>query len=89
MNQELLKIMIVLPSGETLVWKAIDISGQRERTIDVMPHIKEMLHDLKNQSIKVTAIVSDSASAIHETEIKTQKSKYYGKKGLKSKLGRN
>jgi hypothetical protein len=62
-NQELLGIMMVLPSGENLVWKAIDISGQRERAIDVMPHIEEMLHDLKNQSIKVAAIVSDSASA--------------------------
>ncbi|RIA96855.1 hypothetical protein C1645_814903 [Glomus cerebriforme] len=47
-NQELLGIMIILPSGETLVWKAIDISGQRERTIDVIPHVEEMLMDLEN-----------------------------------------
>jgi len=62
-NQELLGVMIILPSGETLIWKAVDISGQRERAIDVIPHIEEMLSDLKNQSIKITAIVSDSAAA--------------------------
>jgi hypothetical protein len=62
-NQELLGVMIILPSGETLIWKAVDISGQRERAIDVIPHIEEMLSDLKKQSIKVTAIVSDSAAA--------------------------
>jgi len=55
--------MIILPSGETLIWKAVDISDQRERAIDVIPHIEEMLSDLKKQSIKVTAIVSDSAPA--------------------------
>ena len=48
-NQELLGIMIVMPSGETLVWKAIDKSGQRERAIDVIPNIEEMLCDLEKQ----------------------------------------
>jgi hypothetical protein len=62
-NQELLGIMIVLPSGETLVWKAVDISDRRGRAIDVIPSIEEMLNDLKEQSIKVAAIVSDSAAA--------------------------
>ena len=62
-NQELLGIMIILPSGDTSVWNAIDISGQRERAIDIIPHIEEILSDLKEQSIKVTAIVSDSSAA--------------------------
>jgi hypothetical protein len=62
-NQELLGVMIILPSGETLVWKAIDISGQRERAIDVIPHVEEMLQELKQQLIKVAAVVSDSAAA--------------------------
>jgi hypothetical protein len=62
-NQELLGIMIVLPSGETLVWKAVDISDRRGRAIDVIPSIEEILNDLKEQSIKVAAIVSDSAAA--------------------------
>ena len=52
-----------MPSGETLVWKAIDKSGQRERAIDVIPNIEEMLCDLEKQSIKVAAVVSDSAAA--------------------------
>jgi hypothetical protein len=46
-NQELLGIMIVLPSDETLVWKAVDISDQMECTIDIMPHIEEILCDLE------------------------------------------
>ena len=62
-NQELLGIMIIIPSGETLVWKAFDISGQRERAIDVIPHIEKMLSDLKKQSIKLAAVVTDSAAA--------------------------
>ena len=62
-NQELLGIMIVMPSGETLVWKVIDKSSQRERAIDVIPNIEEMLCDLEKQSIKVAAVVSDSAAA--------------------------
>ncbi|PKC55915.1 hypothetical protein RhiirA1_474812 [Rhizophagus irregularis] len=62
-NQELLGIMIILPSGETLIWKAVDISDQRGRAIDVIPKIEEILNDLKDQSIKVAALVSDSAAA--------------------------
>lgn len=62
-NQELLGIMIVLPSGETLVWKAVDISDQRERAIDIIPQIEKILEELKEKSIKIAAIVSDSAAA--------------------------
>ena len=62
-NQEILGIMIILPSGETLVWKTMDISGQRERAIDIILYVEEMLKELKQQSIKVAAIVSDSAAA--------------------------
>lgn len=62
-NQKLLGIMIVLPSGETLVWKAVDISDQRERAIDIIPQIEKILEELKEKSIKIAAIVSDSAAA--------------------------
>jgi hypothetical protein len=61
-NQELLGSMLVLPSGETLIWKAYDISGERDRAIDVIPHIEEMLNELKKDNIKVAAIISDSAA---------------------------
>ncbi|PKK58834.1 hypothetical protein RhiirC2_795699 [Rhizophagus irregularis] len=54
---ELLGIMIILPSGETLIWKAVDISDQRGRAIDVIPKIEEILNDLKEQSIKVAALL--------------------------------
>ncbi|GET65273.1 ribonuclease H-like domain-containing protein [Rhizophagus irregularis DAOM 181602=DAOM 197198] len=49
--------MIILPSGETLIWKAVDISDQRGRAIDVIPKIEEILNDLKDQSIKVAALL--------------------------------
>ncbi|PKK56557.1 hypothetical protein RhiirC2_858564, partial [Rhizophagus irregularis] len=49
--------MIILPSGETLIWKAVDISDQRGRAIDVIPKIEEILNDLKEQSIKVAALL--------------------------------
>ncbi|CAB4401332.1 unnamed protein product [Rhizophagus irregularis] len=62
-NEELLGVMIILPSGETLVWKAVDISGKRGRAIDVIPHIEKMLSDLEEQLIKVMAVVTDSAAA--------------------------
>ncbi|CAB4398261.1 unnamed protein product [Rhizophagus irregularis] len=49
--------MIILPSGETLIWKAVDISDQRGRAIDVIPKLEEIiLNDLNEQSIKVAAI---------------------------------
>ena len=41
----------------------MDISGQRERAIDIILYVEEMLKELKQQSIKVAAIVSDSAAA--------------------------
>jgi hypothetical protein len=62
-NQELFGVMIILPSGETLVWKAVDISDQRERAIDIIPHIEKLLNELKEKLIKIAAIVSDSAAA--------------------------
>ena len=62
-NQEILGIMMIMPSGETLVWKAIDISDQRERAIDIILHIENLLEELKEKSIKIAAIVSDSAAA--------------------------
>ncbi|PKY59949.1 hypothetical protein RhiirA4_483120 [Rhizophagus irregularis] len=55
--------MIILLSGETLIWKAVDISDQRGCAIDVIPKIEEILNDLKEQSIKVTVLVSNSAAA--------------------------
>ncbi|CAB4382972.1 unnamed protein product [Rhizophagus irregularis] len=61
--------MIILPSGETLIWKAVDISDQRGRAIDVIPKIEEILNDLKEQSIKVAALVSDSTAAYASAHI--------------------
>ena len=61
-NQAILGSVFVLPSGETLIWKGIDISGERDRMIDIMPKIESMLEELTTLNIEIGAVVSDSAS---------------------------
>ncbi|CAG8630890.1 14638_t:CDS:2, partial [Racocetra fulgida] len=48
---------------ETLIWDAIDISFKRERMIEVIPKIKSIIQNALNIGAKLSAIVSDSASA--------------------------
>ena len=45
------------------MWKATDISSERETHIEVMEKTNNMLVKLNNQGIKVCAIVTDSAAA--------------------------
>ncbi|CAG8469248.1 1596_t:CDS:2 [Scutellospora calospora] len=49
--------------GEVQVWEAIDTSSERERMIDVIPKIKNMIKDASSLGAKLLAIVSDSAPA--------------------------
>jgi hypothetical protein len=63
LKQELLGSMLILPSGEPMVWKVLDISGERDRAVDILPHIEKMMLDLCNDNIKLAAIISDSAAA--------------------------
>ncbi|RIA85620.1 hypothetical protein C1645_830516 [Glomus cerebriforme] len=60
-NQELLGSVFVLPSGKTLIWKAINISEERGRMINIIPKIESMLEELTTLNISIGAIVSDSA----------------------------
>ena len=63
LKQELLGSMLILPSEEPIVWKVLDISGERDRAVDILPHIEKMMIDLCNDNIKLAAIISDSAAA--------------------------
>ena len=50
-------------SGEVLIWKASDISSKRERMIEIIPKIEDLIKDANDLDAKIMAIVSDSASA--------------------------
>ena len=45
------------------MWKATDISSERETHIEVIEKTNNILVKLNNQGIKVCAIVTDSAAA--------------------------
>ncbi len=56
--------MFITSSDEILIWKASDISSERERMIEIIPKIEGLIKDAKdNLDAKVIAIISDSAAA--------------------------
>jgi len=61
LNQHIFGSLFITSSGEILIWDALDISSERERLIDVMPKIKELIQEINGLGIKLNAIVSDSA----------------------------
>jgi hypothetical protein len=61
LNQHIFGSLFITSSGEILIWDALDISSERERLIDVMPKIKELIQKINGLKIKLNAIVSDSA----------------------------
>jgi hypothetical protein len=62
-NEQLLGTVLLTSEGKPYVWKAVDISSERENYIGVMNKTETMLGDLKNKGITVCAIVTDSASS--------------------------
>lgn len=62
-NEQLLGTVLLSSEGKPYVWKAVDISSERENYTAVMDKIEIMLTDLKKKEITVCAIVTDSASA--------------------------
>jgi hypothetical protein len=62
-NEQLLGSVLITSEGRPYVWKAVDISSERENHIKVMEKIESMLDDLKKKEIVVCAIVTDSAGA--------------------------
>jgi len=63
LNQHIFGSLFITSSGEILIWDASDISNERERLIEVMPKIKELIQEISGLNIKLNAIVSDSAPA--------------------------
>jgi len=63
LNQHIFGSLFITSLGEVLIWKASDISSERERLIEVMPKIKGLIKDAEDSGIKLNAIVSDSAAA--------------------------
>jgi hypothetical protein len=56
--------LFITSSGEILIWKASDISSERERMIEIIPKIEDLIKDARdNLGAKVIAIISDSAAA--------------------------
>lgn len=62
-NKQLLGSVLITSEGRPYIWKAVDISSERENHIKVMEKIESMLDDLNKKKIVVCAIVTDSAGA--------------------------
>ena len=60
-NEQLLGVMIITSEGRPYVWKATDISMERESHVEVMEKTKAMIDELKNMDVQVSAVVTDSA----------------------------
>ena len=62
-NEQLLETVLLTSEGKPYVWKAVDISSERENCVAVINKTETMLTELKNKGITVCAIVTNSASA--------------------------
>ena len=62
-NEQLLGTVLITSEGRPFVWRAVDISSERENYTNVMEKTELMLSELKDKGIIVCAVVTDSASA--------------------------
>jgi hypothetical protein len=62
-NEQLLGTVLLASEGKPYVWKAVDITSERENYVAVINKTETMLTELKNKGIIVCAIVTDSAPA--------------------------
>ena len=62
-NEQLLGVVIMTSEGRPYVWKAEDISSERETHVEVIEKTISMLFELKTKNINVCAVVTDSACA--------------------------
>ena len=60
-NEQLLGVVIMTSEGRPYVWKAEDISSERETHVEVMGKTISMLFELKTKNINVCAVVTNSA----------------------------
>ncbi|PKY28336.1 hypothetical protein RhiirB3_444446 [Rhizophagus irregularis] len=64
LNQHIFGSLFITSSGEILIWKASDISSEKERMIEIIPKIEDLIKDAGvDLGAKVIAIISDSAAA--------------------------
>jgi hypothetical protein len=63
LNQHIFGSLFITSSGEVLIWETSDISSERERMIEVVPKIKNLIQEIIRLNIKLNAVVSDSAPA--------------------------
>ncbi|CAJ0828302.1 16717_t:CDS:2, partial [Entrophospora sp. SA101] len=54
-NEKILGVILITNEGETLVWNAYDISGERSRTQEVLQHITLIFEDLQSKNIMINA----------------------------------
>ncbi|CAH1768919.1 8613_t:CDS:2, partial [Entrophospora sp. SA101] len=59
-KQSILGLVIITSEGKSVIWNAVDISGERSRAIDAISQIESWLND--NKELKIICIVTDSAS---------------------------
>src|SRR5438045_8160110 len=62
-NEQLLGVVIMTSEGRPYVWKAVDISSERETHVEVMEKTEAMISELKDKEINVCAVVTNSAGA--------------------------
>ena len=62
-NEHLLGTVLLTLEGRPYVWKAVDVSSERENYTEVIKKIETMIEDLKKKEITVCAIITDNASA--------------------------
>jgi hypothetical protein len=62
-NEQLLGVVIMTSEGRPYVWKADDISSERETHVEVIEKTEAMIAELKLKDINVCAVVTDSAGA--------------------------
>ncbi|CAG8745178.1 12718_t:CDS:1, partial [Gigaspora rosea] len=68
LNQNIFGSLFILSTGEVQIWKAIDTSSKRERIVNIIPKIENMIKNASSIGVKLLAIVSDSAPAYSATK---------------------
>ena len=62
-EQELMGTVIVSSDGQPYIWKVVDVSGERQKTADVIFKTEEMITSIRGLDLTILAIVTDSAPA--------------------------
>ncbi|RHZ81561.1 hypothetical protein Glove_118g2 [Diversispora epigaea] len=69
-EQELMGTIIMSSDGQPYVWKAIDVSGERHKTDDVIAKTEEMITEIRELNLVILAIVTDSAPAYNAARLR-------------------